>query len=132
MVLQDGYCEKCSKKYMNILTKWCKLCEINSIKKNFISWSSGSYTIDIFIKEMQLKIDFHSDIMFEWATYDQFGDVKEVAKTDSDIVYSAIWKNGPLVYDKDKIKYIRSQNKKVALKYLHNSQNTTTEFLNEV
>ncbi|CAB4442588.1 unnamed protein product [Rhizophagus irregularis] len=96
MVLQDGYCAKCSKKYTNLLTKWCKSCEINSIEKNF------------------------------------FGDIKEVVKTDSDTVYSVIWKNGPLVYDKDKIKYIRSQNKKVALKYLHNSQNTTTEFLNEI
>ncbi|UZO05279.1 uncharacterized protein OCT59_025637 [Rhizophagus irregularis] len=48
-------------------------------------------------------------------------------------VYLAIWKNGPLGYDKYKKEYNRvTSNKVVALKCLHNSQNITNEFLNEV
>ncbi|GES86573.1 kinase-like domain-containing protein [Rhizophagus clarus] len=51
------------------------------------------------------------------------------------IIYSAIWKDGPLVYnnyDYEKRGYERIPNKKVALKCLFNSQNITLEFLNEI
>ena len=47
-------------------------------------------------------------------------------------MYSAIWKNGPLNYDRFHGKYTRKSDKNVALKCLHNSQNITNEFLYEV
>ncbi|GBC12267.2 kinase-like domain-containing protein [Rhizophagus irregularis DAOM 181602=DAOM 197198] len=47
-------------------------------------------------------------------------------------VYLAIWKDGPLDYQFDDNKHIRTPNREVALKCLHNSQNITNEFLNEV
>ncbi|PKK70996.1 hypothetical protein RhiirC2_778973 [Rhizophagus irregularis] len=55
MVLQNEYCEK---------------------------WTSGNEVINGFIQEMQLKIDNLSDIIFEWISYDQFYDVKEIVKDE--------------------------------------------------
>ncbi|RHZ84619.1 hypothetical protein Glove_79g105 [Diversispora epigaea] len=47
-------------------------------------------------------------------------------------VYSAIWKEGPItLWDIRKNLWERSGNYRVALKSLNNSQNITTEFLNE-
>ena len=82
---------------------------------------------------MQLKIDHPWDIVFEWIPYNQFSDIKEIGRGGFATVYSAIWKDGPLKYNKNKGKYVKSSpNYKVALKCLHNSQNITNEFLNEV
>ena len=49
-------------------------------------------------------------------------------------VYSAIWKNGPLYFSKHKYmgKYLRSSDKVVALKYLHDLQDIENDFLNKV
>jgi hypothetical protein len=78
---------------------------------------------------MQLKINSWGDIIIEWVPYSQFSNIKEINKSDSATLYSAIWINGPLEY---KRKYERKLNKEVALKCLHNSQNIINEFLNEV
>ena len=60
-------------------------------------------------------------------------DIKEIGRGGFATVYSAIWKDSPLKYDKGTEKYVKlSLNYKVALKCLHNSQNITNEFLNEV
>ena len=133
MVLQDGYCEKCGKQFTNIYYKWCKPCLINDLKlKNF---TSGNGEIDDLIQEMQLKIDKPWDrIVFEWIPYNQFNDVKEIGKDDVATIYSAIWKDGPLDYDKSKDEYTRRNftNYRVVLKCFHESQNITDEILNEV
>ena len=94
-------------------------------------WTSGNKKIDDFIQEMQLKIHEYDDIVFEWIPYNQLNDIKEIGKDDSASVYSAIWKDGPLYYDEDSKKYTRKSNRSVALRCLHNSQNTN-ECLNEV
>ena len=143
MVLQRMHCEKCGKQYSykyNKWCKWCKPCQINHLKHNFTKWTSGNENIDNLIQEMQLKIDYYRDIVFEWIPYIQFNDIKELGEDKFSIIYSAIWKDGPLHYNADdaydynnKYEYARSQrNKKVNLKYLHNSQIITNEFLNEV
>ena len=133
MVFQDGFCKKCGEKCTNINGKWCKPCQINNLKENFTNWTSGNEKIDNFIQEMQLKIDSPWDIVFEWIPYNQFIDIKEISSGGIATVYSAIWKDGPLGHDKEKEKYVKSTpNYKVALKCLHNSQNITNEFLNEV
>ena len=92
---------------------------------------SGNKKIDNLIQEMHLKISSYYSIVFGWIPYKQFNNVKEINKGDIATVYSAIWKDGPLHYDDNK-KYIREPGKKVALKCIHNSQNITNEFLNEV
>jgi hypothetical protein len=122
-----NYCDKCFDKYINAEYKWCKLCQINYLKENFTNWSSKNKQIDKLIQEVQLKINNHGDIIFEWIPYDQFNDIKKL----SNEAYSAKWKDGPLLYDDYyKDKYIRnSANKAIILKYLVNSQNITNEFL---
>ena len=91
---------------------------------------SGNKKVDYLIQTMQLKINDNNDIVFEWIPYNQFDNIEEINKGDFATVYSAIWKDGPLVYDK--YGYSRKSDKKVALKCLHNSQNISSEFLNEV
>lgn len=122
---EDEYtaqCKKCGEKYLdkyNAKNEWCKSCQINYLKNNFLSWS-GNEKLDNFIQETQLKINGYYDIIFEWIPYDQFDDVKEIKKS---YLYLATRKDGSLVYDLDKNKYIRKQNQNIALKYLCGSQN---------
>ena len=130
MVLQDGFCCKCGEKYTYTYGNWCKPCLINDLKTN---WTSGNEMVDNFIQEMQLKIGHLRDIVIEWVPYNQFSDIEEIGRGGFATVYSAIWKDGQLEFDKDTEKYVKSSlNYKVALKCLHNSQNITNEFLNEV
>ena len=122
-------CKKCGGGYTDSFWKWCKPCQIDNLKENFTNWTSGNEKIDNFIQEMQLKIDKYDDKVFEWIPYNQFNDIKEISKGGFATVYSAIWKDGQLIYDKRE--YTRQSKYKVALKCLHNSQNIN-EFLNEV
>jgi hypothetical protein len=130
---QDNYgqCKKCDEEYKSKCDakyEWCKTCQTNNLEKNFTNWTSDNEKIDSLIKEMQLEINEFDDIIFEWIPYDQFNDIKEMGEEDLDKVYSAIWKDGPLGYDKYKNDYTRNQqNKKVALK-LYNTQNLINEF----
>jgi hypothetical protein len=134
LVCKDEYCKKCGEKYTNIENQWCKPCLISHLKNNFTNWTSENKEIDNFIQDMQLKIDGFYSIVIEWIPYNQFIDIKKLGKDDesTDIVYLAIWKNGPLVYNNDKNIYERESYKKVAIKCLNNSQNEIDEFSNEV
>ena len=126
-------CKKCDKRYTYVNWHWCNPCQIDNLKGNFTNWTSGNEKIDELIQEMQLKINRWNDIVFEWIPYNQFSDIKEIGKGGFATVYSAIWKDGPLTYDKNTETYVKSSlRRKVALKCLHNSQNITNEFLNEV
>ena len=83
--------------------------------------------------KLSINYDFlESYTMFEWISYDQFYDIEEIGKGGFSTVYSAKWKDGPLEYNRDNGVYARNSNYEVALKCLHNSQNITNEFLNEV
>ncbi|PKY29626.1 hypothetical protein RhiirB3_446319 [Rhizophagus irregularis] len=132
VVLNNGYCENCSKVYTNIKEKWCKTCQLNNSEKKFSFGISENENIDNFIQEMQLKISCSSDIIVEWIPYNQFDIIKEISKGDSTAVYSAIWKDGPLQHDKHNGELRRMPNKEVALKYLCNSQDLNNEFINVV
>jgi hypothetical protein len=98
---------------------------------------SGNEKIDDFIHKKQLEVNNYSnDIVLEWIPYNRFNEIKETGKNDLITVYSAIWKDGPLyklldVNDID-IDYTRDSNKKVALKCLHNSQDSIDSLINEV
>ncbi|CAB5350809.1 unnamed protein product [Rhizophagus irregularis] len=128
-------CKICGNEYTNKAFKWCKPCQINYLKRNFINWTSGNENIDEFIKEMQFKINSYYDIIFEWIPYSHFNNIKEISRDDYITIYSAIWYNSPLYYDEHKIGYTRYQfcrYKNVNLKCLDNLQITTNEFLNKV
>jgi hypothetical protein len=98
--------------------------------QNNINWISGNKKIDDFIKEIQLKVESHHGIVFEWIPYNQLENIKETGKNGFMTIYAAIWKDGPLYYDKDYNEYMRNLNKEVALKCLHNLQNPI-EFLTD-
>src|SRR2546429_142836 len=101
------------------------------------NWTSGNEIIDDFIREMQLKFDYHDyhSSLFEWIPYNQFNGIKEIGKNGCSTVCSAIWKDGPLCYNENNYaynnKWMRNSNKKVALKWLYKLQNIN-EFLNRV
>ena len=97
------------------------------VQNNFTWPNSGNEKIDDFIQEMQLK---SSDYVFEWIPYSQFNEIEETGKNNLITVYSAIWKDGPLIYNDEK--YIRDSNNEVALKCLHESQNSIKFLINEV
>ncbi|EXX58438.1 hypothetical protein RirG_197970 [Rhizophagus irregularis DAOM 197198w] len=129
IVLQDWCCENCGKMYKDLSYKWCNSCQINNLKQNFVNWTSGNEIIDEVIQDMQLRIKKYNNTIVEWIPYNQFNNIKEIVQGDFATLYSANWMNGPLDYDYYKWK--RIPNIKVALKYLHNSQDITEEFLNE-
>ena len=129
MVLQDEYCEKCGEKYTNTSYRWCKPCQINDLK--ITNQFSENEQIDNLIQEMQSNIEEPHDVIFEWIPYNQFVNIKKVCKDSFDTIYSTIWKDGPLKYSYDKVKYTRNQSKKVNLKY-NLQYNDINEFLNEV
>ncbi|GBB87992.1 hypothetical protein RclHR1_01450020 [Rhizophagus clarus] len=131
----DIACKKCDEIYTEINYKWCKPCQINGLNQNFASWTSGNETIDKLIQEMQLKIKNYDDMVVEWISFDQFNDIKKIYEDNFNVLYSAIWIDGPFKCDgSDKIRRKRMPNKKVVLEYLNNSQNNniTKGFLNEV
>jgi hypothetical protein len=132
MVFQSEHCKKCCEKYTNLLFEWCKSCQIDYLKQNFTNWTSENEKIDDFIREQQLRINDYNSLAFEWIPYNQFNNIKEISKDDSSILYSTVWKDGPLNYNDYTKKWMRESDKEVVLKYLNNSQNITNEFLNEV
>jgi hypothetical protein len=100
---------------------------------NIVNWTSGNEKIDDLIQEMHLNIeDFDDGIVFEWIPYNQFIEIKETGKNNSVIIYSAIWKDGPLCYNHNYNYTTRDSNKKVALKCLQNSQNNVEFLIDEV
>ncbi|CAB5352624.1 unnamed protein product [Rhizophagus irregularis] len=105
---------------------------VQSYTINLINWISGNERIDNFIQERQLKINDYDDIILEWIPYNQFNEIEETGKNDLITSYLAIWKDGPLhkKHQDDKY-YTRDSNKKVALKYLHNSQESIDSLINE-
>jgi hypothetical protein len=126
MIFSNIHCKKCGEPYKDANYEWCKLCQIRNLEQNFTNWTSGNEKLDILIQEMQLKIDKPDDIIFEWIPYNQFNNIEEKIITKE---CSAIWKDGPLNYNKIKNKYTRNQqNTKITLKLY----NVTKKFLNEV
>jgi len=134
------YCELCDKQYTNSRMKWCNPCQIEDLKEKVTKWTNGNEKINNFIQEMQLNVFIQEEninyncpnTVFEWVPYNQLSNFKKINKSNSVTVYSAEWKDGSLHYNRDKRKYIRQSCKKIAIKCLHNSQNTINEFLNEV
>ena len=105
---------------------------MDKMKSTFITWTSGNKEIDNFIQEMQLKVNTFNDTLFEWISYDQFEDIKEIGKDNFAAIYIATWKDGPL-YGMKTEKCVRLSNEQVALKYLYNPQSEiNNEFSNEV
>jgi hypothetical protein len=129
--LQNETCDKCDKQFTYKNRKLCKPCQINDSEKNSTNWTSGNEKIDNLIQKMQFNIN-NQNIIIEWISYDQFSNVNELREDGVTTTYKAIWKSGPLHYDKIADEYLRQRNKRVNLRLYNNSQNISNEFLNEV
>ena len=107
-------------------------------QKNFKNWTSGNHIVDKFIQKIQLKANEPGQVI-EWIEYDRFENIKYLAKGGFGTTFKTIWKDGPILYwDYENTQWIRKKayryhpNFPVVLKSLHNSQNITADFLNEV
>ena len=102
------------------------------MQQNFDKWTSGNEFIDKFIQEAQLNAK-HSDQILEWIPYNRLKGIKYLDKGGFSTIYEAIWLDGPIKrWNDNEEKWIRDNNKKVALKNLDKSSNLSNEFLNEV
>ena len=77
--------------------------------------------------------------VIEWIEYDRFENVEYLAKGGFGTTFKAIWKDGHIQeWDSENNQWMRRKtylehpNFPVVLKSLHNSQNITVDFLNEV
>ena len=105
---------------------------------NFQNWTSGNHIVDKFIQKIQLKAKDEDEVI-EWIEYDRFENIEYLAKGGFGTTFKAIWKDGPIEkLDPEKNQWISEKNYMdlpnfpVVLKSLHNSQNITADFLNEV
>src|SRR5581483_5227976 len=127
-----GLCEKCKQPKNR---SWCRVCVF---KQNFQNWTSGNLIVDKFIQKIQLKATWSREVI-EWIEYNRFENIEYLAKGGFGTTFKAIWKDGSIEYwDSKNNQWIRRKTYKdrsnfpVALKCLHNSQNITADFLNEV
>ncbi|RHZ60342.1 hypothetical protein Glove_355g49 [Diversispora epigaea] len=125
-----GICEECGNENTNKF--WCLQCNSRRFQQNFGNWTSGNKDVDAIIQESQSNCTSFLSFV-EWVPYSQFEDIKFIDKGGFGKVYSAIWKEGPIVkWDIRQKKWERIYGKEIALKSLNNSQNITIEFLNEL
>jgi hypothetical protein len=128
-------CSYCNNPFTEGL--WCKNCDPFNIMEG---WSSGNSDIDKFIKDTMYsgiekekhRINYYQFRCLEWVPFDRFKDIEKIGEGGSTEVYSAMWTDGRLVYEK----YcgwtkLNSKPIKVALKKLNKSIKIS-EYLNEV
>ena len=131
-----GLCKECKQPNTGIAyyddNNWCQPCNVKHFQQNFQNWTSGNHNIDEFIQKAQLKAKRYDEVI-EWVEYDRFENVEYLAKGGFGITYKAIWKDGFILnWDSENNQWNRPGEHSVALKYLHNSQDITAEFLREV
>jgi hypothetical protein len=127
---KHGSCEKC--RQPNIGWKWCQSCNSKHFQQDFNKWTSGNKEIDEFIQNFQLNATCKEEIL-EWIPYEKFEDIEYLAKGGFGIVHKAKWIDGDIRYwSIRQNKWYRWTYVGVVLKCLNNSQNLTTDFLQEV
>ncbi|SRR6266498_4867474 len=118
-------CIQCNKrrKPLDESHKICQIC----YKSNILYKPSGSESVDDFIRNAHINLGQKSN-MIEFVPYDQFKDIKFIAKLG---YYEATWIDGYIQHwNLKKMELKRSGPKTVVLKKLNNSENVNE--LNEV
>src|ERR1051325_3015972 len=80
------YCPECGKPRISF--GWCKECETNSMKENFLYWTSENKEIDELIRHTQLNASQTCDYL-EWIPFEKFEMVKYIGGGGFGCVYSA-------------------------------------------
>ena len=120
-----GECPTCNR--YNTCDSWCQSCDPKLLTEG---WTSGNETLDELIKSTQLKAtEYNNYVYLQWIPYNDLTNIEKIGEGGFATIYKATWLNG----EKDTIGGKRTnKDRTVALKKLHNSQNISDEFLNEV
>ena len=120
-----GECPTCNR--YNTNDSWCQSCDPKLLTEG---WTSGNETLDELIKSTQLKAtQYHYSYYLQWIPYNDLTDIEKIGEGGFATIYKATWLNGYKYADGNKR---TSEDIIVALKKLHDSQNISNEFLNEV
>ena len=120
-----GKCQICNR--YNTHWAWCQSCDPKLLTKG---WTSGNETLDELIKSTQLKAtQYDNKCYLQWIPYNDLTNVEKIGEYGFATGYKASWLNGEKIICRNKR---ISRDRTVVLKKLHNSQNISDEFLNEV
>src|SRR5437762_2347451 len=123
-------CPECGKPRISF--GWCKDCETNSMKENFLYWTSENKEIDELIRHTQLNASQTCDYL-EWIPFEKFEMVKYIGSGGFGCVYSALWMEGPRwIWDDGAQEWTRAGPMNVALKRLDNSLNISSSYIDQV
>ncbi|CAB4405084.1 unnamed protein product [Rhizophagus irregularis] len=123
-------CPECGKPRISF--GWCRDCETNSMKENFLYWTSENKEIDELIRHTQLNASQTCDYL-EWIPFEKFEMVKYIGSGGFGSVYSALWMEGPRWnWDDGAQEWARAGPMTVALKRLDNSQKISSSFINQI
>ena len=116
-----GECPTCNR--YNTHWAWCQSCDPQLLIQG---WTSGNEIIDELIKSTQLKAESYDNHNYlQWVPYDDLTNIGKMSEGGF-----VTWLNGYKSVNGDNKR--TSKDMTVALKKLHNSQNISDEFLNEV
>src|SRR5215472_11040751 len=91
-----GYCPQC-KKASNYYA-WCNSCDRKALVDKFNTWSTGNKALDLFIQETQRTATSYDSryigSYLEYVPYDQFTDVKSLARGGFAEVFTVRWLDG--------------------------------------
>ena len=121
-----GECPTCNR--YNTDYSWCQSCDPKLLTEG---WTSGNEALDELIKNTQLKATrYNNDEYLQWIPYNDLTNIEKIGEGGFATIFKATWLNGyKIVNYNDKR---TSKDMPLALKKLHNSQNISDEFLNEV
>ncbi|PKY46708.1 kinase-like protein [Rhizophagus irregularis] len=121
-------CPECRKLFNE--KKWCRPCNAEHFRRQIPKWTSWSPDLDNFITKTQVTANnVHS--FFEWIPFMNFDNIKYLAKGGCNVVYKAIWKQGPIIcWDTNINNWKRLGNYEVVLKVIKGSQKNLNEFIN--
>ena len=121
-----GECSTCYRYNTNYF--WCQSCDPKLLTEG---WTSGNETLDELIKSTQLEAtEYHYSNHLQWIPYNDLTNIEKIGEGGFATIYKATWliSYKSVNYNNERI----SKDMLVALKKLHNSQNISDEFLNEV
>src|SRR5687768_11748543 len=121
-----GECQTCNR--YNTHYSWCQSCDPKLLTEG---WTSGNETLDKLIKSTQLKATrYNNNYYLQWISYNDLTNIEKIGEGGFATISKATWLNGDKSINDDDER--TSKDRTVALKKLHNSQNISDEFLDEV
>ncbi|CAB4439061.1 unnamed protein product [Rhizophagus irregularis] len=125
-----GVCGECNEPGTG--KKWCQFCNSKRLQENFENWTSENKEIDELLQYSQLNAVYYTKCL-EWIPFENFQNVTYIDEGGFGKIYAADWHDGYIeCWSIESQKWIRSSNKRVALKSLNHSFDISTEFLDEI